>query len=305
VTVESFPVKDLPIRHEMWSKLFDGPRGVMDGTSAGLPLSLSSVSNIATVTECRIALKGFVLEVTGTAELTIPPAVGTPKTYQIGVMYNPADEAAPAGPLSLQAILKTSVSTPVGGAWLPLKEVTRQPSQVLSSAAVSDLQQWVSNPIWRSATTLPPASGAPYGQMIVQNVAGAGVDVMVRTGNPGAETWSSMLRPKWVNLPLAGGIKAYTGYAPRYTLSGGRVHMEGIVERTSGADFADGQLYLVGTLPAILAPDRAVLDFGSRIMQAGSIDARVHIDILGRLTVESPVNCQNIRIDNMSWFPKG
>lgn len=169
---------------------------------------------------------------------------------------------------------------------------------------IFDVRVWAGSPLWRAQSTIPAAAGFRHGQVLVQNVGGA-PDVLVRQGIAGTETWTRLLGPKWVNMTLATGMTAFNAYIPRYTLSGGKVHIEGIVKRTSGGAFTAGS-WLLTTLPIALAPDRPVVALGTRVMESGSIDARVTIDVDGTINLESSLpTATTIRFDNISFFPKG
>lgn len=137
MTTLSYPVNKKNITSAMWSKLL---RRGHQGVDVSFNLSLSSTSNVATISApSRINFMGFELEVTEAHGVTLASvASGSPaKTYVVGLMYDPANEGRdPGGPLSVAAFTKGAVTIPDGGAWWPIWEVTRQPSQTLDQASV-------------------------------------------------------------------------------------------------------------------------------------------------------------------------
>jgi hypothetical protein len=302
MTFSSYPVVGSPIPHLMWRALLSGTDGISDPTTGLLGLTLSSVSDVATVGTGRYTYRGFQLDVTVPHGLTLAPATTTPKTYQIGVMYNPADESLPAGPLSLQGLLKTAITPPSGGSWTPLHEVTRTAATVLSASTATDLRRWAMTPAVRIDTGLPPAAESAWGQVLIQDVGAAGLDVAVRRGGIGAETWKRMLGPSWTNCTLTSGYVALSPESvPRFTISGGLTRFEGAFKRSPAQPFyaSHGTYTNVGAVPIQYAPER-VIAFASIRNDAGMI---VNTD--GKIDLDINEDTTYVRADASTWFPKG
>lgn len=60
----------------------------------------------------------------------------------------------------------------------------------------------------------------------------------------------------WINLPLASGTVAVSGYTPRYRKIGSVVYIEGRCTNVTGS-------FSVGTLPAGFRPNNSIADLGN------------------------------------------
>jgi hypothetical protein len=133
MTTLSYPVEGKNYTSQQFSKI---GRRQHQGVDVSMSLSLSSTSNDATVSTGRCNFMGYELEVSDPHVITLA-AVTSAKTYVIGVMYDPANEGLdPGGPLAIASFTKGAIAIPAGGAWWPIWEVTRQPSQTLNLATV-------------------------------------------------------------------------------------------------------------------------------------------------------------------------
>ena len=117
-----------------------------------------------------------------------------------------------------------------------------------------DLREWQSSLSFRYDPNVPTASTYDYGDKIVQNAGpGRGLDVAVRRGGDGSETWDWMLSRDWSNLSLASGYRTYNGHPPQYRVVGDVLQLRGWVERSNGTTFAN--VYTtVASVPAASAP---------------------------------------------------
>jgi hypothetical protein len=166
MTTESYPIEGVNFTSQQFSKVL---RRQHQGVDTGMSLSLSSTSNDATISTGRCNFVGFELEVTTAHVLTLP-AVTSATTYVIGVLYSPANEDLdPDGPLSIVSGVKGAVSVPSGGAFWPLWEVTRQPSQTLNLATVVSYRVFRYSLLYAAnGVTDPDPAFAQGGQLLVR-----------------------------------------------------------------------------------------------------------------------------------------
>lgn len=312
MTTTSFPIKDVNISHTMWRDLFGATAGIFDPLNEGLGLTLSAVSDVATVATGKYRFRGFDLKVTVAHGLTLAAAVGSPKTHIIGILYTAADEDAADGPLSLTSYL--SGSEPDIDTFAPLYKVVRQPSQTLNLAAVTDLRQWVLPPIFRQGGALPDPADHGYGQILFQNFPESSSlrDVLVRGGGVGTEEWLPLLAPHgagtddFTDISLTSGLSAFSaGTTPYYTRAGGKFILGGSVKLTSGASFAVGQTYTVASFSGANAPRRARNLPVTTAYSGSGPAARVSVSTAGIVTFTTAAATSWFSLDGVDWFPKG
>lgn len=164
MTTTSFPITGDNITHGQWANL----GGVGDGIRKGDPFVLSPTTNDLTVPSgTHIGFRGFLLDVTTDHLLTLP-AVTSDTTYRVAVMYDPANEAAAGGPLSLVAPVVGSEGVPAGGALLPLQDITRRNGVALNASTVQDYRYFNRGALTApTALALPPASFYSKGAHLV------------------------------------------------------------------------------------------------------------------------------------------
>jgi hypothetical protein len=173
---------DTNITGDQWSRLWvrDG------GVDSGMALTLSAVSDTATVSTGVGVWRGFILTVSAAHNLTLP-AVTSAKTYSVGVLFDPANYSTDAGPLSLAVFDKATITIPSGGAFWTLWEVDRLPATVLNASVVRTYRHGRGTPvIWVS--TLPVPSQYTFGQVAITTT-GA---VYVRDAPGGVAAWSQL-----------------------------------------------------------------------------------------------------------------
>lgn len=289
MTTTSYPVVGDNVDHAQWRSLESGVDGLIDTDASTadrerLGLDLSDLGTTAHIKRGRVRVKGFVLQVTAAHDLTLAAAVGSPVVYSVGVMYDPALESNAAGPLYLNAQVKSSQVIPSGGAYRPLYEVTRNPSQVLSQAAVLDLRRYV-GPSLVLADNFPltgydfPAGTQAWraGELMVRRPNSAGTAMeWVRTGTP---TWTAIALPSSV---------AAAGTAPAVSKVNGLSVMRGAWRKADNSDFAvgggTGGAYSLGTLPVGYRPGVAVSFTVDHGFDATATSARVVIQPSGVIT---------------------
>lgn len=316
MTTTSFPLSyveggpDANISHAQWRQLFSRAPGYYDPDENGMNLTLSSTDDTATVSTGKYGFKGFALRVTAAHGLTLAAAVGSAKTYSIGIMYDPAKESDPAGPLYLAAPLKTGIATatPSGGDFETLYEVTRQPSQVLSQAVPIDLRTWAYGAIFRATDATPDPAAYAYGQVLVQtNPTGTFLlDLLVRRGGSDAPYWQSLTAPSWAALSLPSGITATGSTAAQWGRSAGKIELAGLVKRSSGALFVAGTEYTVSTqFGGAYAPHQPRRFFVDSGFNGSGSGARCFVSSAGVVTVRAPYDTDVISLDGVAWHPKG
>lgn len=264
MTTASYPVTGQNITHAMWSDL---GRRHHQGIDTGMTMTLSSTTDIATIAVGRASFMGFELEVTDPHALTLP-AVATTKTYVVGVLYDPADEAATEGPLSLVVGVKGLITVPTGGALWPLYEVTRQPSQTLNLAAV------VSYRALRMTTLYEPSAGVELpDKAFVQ-----GPQMIVRPNgvwvNAGGNTaWASVGGDTGFVTSGFASSAGWSNAGSVYRILNGAVHLHLIATRTGGTltatsagDYSDTAIQ---TIPAAVRSDYLIVGRGN-LTQSGS-----------------------------------
>ncbi len=171
MTTSSFPITGENINHEKWAQLF---RRHHQGVDQGMTLTLSSVSDVATVSTGRAAFFGFMLLVTDPHELVLP-ADSVQRVWTIGIMYDPANEGAADGPLTLIRASKPSLVVPTGGFFMPLWDITRQPSQTLNLATVVSYRNQRASTLFADDGVKNPPTDRMVGPAIV--VRKFGIDV--------------------------------------------------------------------------------------------------------------------------------
>lgn len=313
MTTVSYPLSNTNFTSAQWRQIFDGDNGIIGcdgGGTTSLNLQLSSTDNTATVGLGKVHYRGFVLEVTAGHALTLAAAVGIPRTYTIGVMYDPAAEGT--GPLSLYSAASLNITVPAGGSYMELYQVTRAPSQILSQATRVDLRRYVGPNIMLTANA-PLPTDAPLGTRVwdgtndyvrVRNLSGTGAD------------WSNLTSPTWQAITaVSSGAGATTTsttlsgtQTPRSRLREGQVILTGTFAKTSGDGFANGSNQL-GTLNAAHRPDRTIALSAACEQRNGYNTVRVSIDSAGNVTAFTPSTVADfphwVCLDGLAFTLKG
>ncbi|MGN6245105.1 MAG: hypothetical protein ACTHQ3_15745 [Motilibacteraceae bacterium] len=313
MTTTSYPIVGTNIDHAQWMQLHSRPAGFFDPEHVGwFSITLSSTDDTATIGVGKYQFRGFAIRVTAAHALTLAAAVGSAKTYTIGIMYDPAKEADPAGPLYLAAPVKTAITVPSGGDFCPLWDVTRQPSQVLSQAAIVDRRLW-QYPLAFANANRPAPTDFSFGQVLITTGYPSGVgmlDIHLRSGSTaGSEAWTSLLSPSWQNMALATGLVVpYVSVPPQYARVAGRMELQGAIGRSGGTKFVAGTEYTVGSFSAALAPiqnRRLVVACVGAIAFARVMVYAYNSPTPGRVTLIPSVDCDSIHLDGIYWYPKG
>jgi hypothetical protein len=218
------------------------------------------------------------------------------------VMYDPALETDPAGPLAVYSALKTAITIPSGGSYLPLHEVTRSPSTVLSASTTADLRRYVGPSYTVQAVAALPAD-APVGSSAY---VAATDTVFVRRQNSArtAAEWRALDAPDWQTLNLGASYIAVSGATPRIVKHHGRAYIEGAIAKWNATAFVAGQIYstAAGVIPDGYRPDRVCTVLCSRSITGDSLDARAVVYPDGHIEFTSTADVNSIRFDDGSWF---
>jgi len=118
-----------------------------------------------------------------------------------------------------------------------------------------DLREWQSSLSFRYEASIPTASTYDYGDKIIQSAGdNRGLDVAVRRGGDGSESWDWVLSRPWNDMTLASGYKV-NDQVPQWRVVGDMLQLRGRVTRTSGASFSN--VYTtVASVPASVAPSQ-------------------------------------------------
>jgi hypothetical protein len=306
VTTISWPVKDAPVTHALWREEFAGQDGITDDTGGdAFKITLPGSGDVATIAlGGKYRFRGYTLQVTVAHAVTLAAvSSGSPKTYDVGIKYDPSAEAAAGGPLTVFA-LETGTYAPSGGtAYVILYKVTRSAAQVLSAAAVADLRTW-------AAATYYGAAGShvlsyPVGARLILP---SGLELLrvpkVSGGVVVGTQWRSPNSPIWTALTLASGMTRFNT-APSWARVGNEIILRGALQRSNGADLAGAQVPItLATLPAGLSPDYALHTSASVSFVGDSSAGRLSIDpgsLQISFTPES-TGCKWVDFCSLRWF---
>lgn len=194
MTETSFPVVNKPLSDGQWKTIALGiGQGIID--RGGFPYRLSARSDTAdtvTIDVDRVTKKneaildGFAHQIDAPKVLRIP-AVSKATTYEIGLVYDPAKAETAEGPITLTVWTSPGDYT-VGKSRLVLYTITRQPSQVLTQATLTQYRPRVSPQIVVTTQSHLPRAGT----MLVDAVALArdtGKEWRAHTDDNGNMSW--------------------------------------------------------------------------------------------------------------------
>lgn len=286
MTTTSYPVRDAPITHAMWRETFAGRDGITDDfTGDAFHLTLPNTGDVGTVESGgKYRFRGFTLSVDVDHTVSLPAATSGTKTYDVGVKYDPANEAAVGGPLTIFAAEAGTYSPSGGTAYVVLHRVVRTVGQVLSAAAVDDRRSWTGATYYGSPGAY--AGSYPVGSrlILVSGVELLRVPTFDDAGVVTGTQWRSPNSPAWKTLALASGMTAWVT-TPQYAKVGNELHLRGTVQRTNGQQLAAANVTVtLATLPVAVRPGVLTIwpAAGSHAGEAGA--ARLSVETDGRLT---------------------
>jgi len=114
-----------------------------------------------------------------------------------------------------------------------------------------DFREWQTSLGFQFGTVLPNPARYNYGDKIIQTV-GSALDMGVRRGGTGTETWDMLLGRDWANISMASGYQTFSGDIPRWRVVGDMLQLRGRFERTSHGAF-NNSFTTVGSVPLSLA----------------------------------------------------
>lgn len=298
------------VNEQQWGKL--APRlGVDESVGDGLSASVLTTSDRTVRLGPGFATGWGVHDISDTNVDLQAPIVSSGSRWDTVAIRRTWKVAAVPGFTTFVVVQGTSAKTIAAGLNNQPGVIEDQPIYLIRSAAgqtllqeIFDIRQWASAPIWRLDTTTPSPANYRYGQLLVQPADSQTVDLLIRRGTAGTESWTKILGPEWKNISLAGSFRAVPNFgAFRWTAAGGKIHLEGSAELASGANLSAGTVYTIGSVPAIVAPERT-LNFNCLRERGGvSMEARVAVSTTGAITIVSQVATAYIYFDSVSWFP--
>lgn len=264
----SFPVVEKALTEAQWKTIALGiGQGIID--RGGFPYKLKSrdsVNNTVTIGvdsktgRSEAILDGFAHQIDVDKVLTIP-AVTTTTVYEIGLLYNPLNVAAAQGPVTLTYWTAPGDYTS-GKNRLVLYRITRQPNQVITSAAVEEYRPRLSPQIVVSTESHLPVAGT----MLVDTVA------TVRTTGARWRAHEENGTMSWVELPtgVSGSTYATGGTAIMRWSTG----VGGYVNDPDNALAVSNKRYTDTTANAARDAAIAAIPYSSRFAEGGALIAR-------------------------------
>lgn len=233
MTQRSFPIIEQNVTIDQWKRINGTGDGIVNDLT-GNSFGLSTVTDTATIQAGMFRYDGLVFEVQGSHAFTLP-AVSAATTYQIAIVYTPANEALEdVGPLKMVAGVKGSIATPTAGAVFPVWDIPRTPSTPMSAATVvasTDYRRWACEVelIRQPSNTPNPALRPPLPRgSVLHETTPTGVRTFLRDLVSGSLQWVSVDDPTgWVDCSLAGGKSFMDGVPVQVRREGKKIYIHG------------------------------------------------------------------------------
>lgn len=322
----SFPVPEEPMPAKDWPAVTKGiGNGILD--EGGFPYRLKNLNNATNTAVLQAAdlgdndrksqaiLEGFYHKID--ADMTIElPAVTATTTYYIVLSFDPIRGTEQGVPVKAEVL--TSLDYTERKNYLHLYEVTRQPNQLLTEAAVRMVRPRVAPVmVYASASHMPEPSKTLWGTLAVVHNGREGdnaVIYMAMTGDVEESVngwfWKVIYDPNADDHTFDWSEKADTG---TYTNPGhgfqraigrrGKARkMRGRVSLVSGNAFQPGNDYLIfsGSLDSSDSP-RSAQSFITACGNATPTFANVNLNSAGELVARVSAATYWISLDNVSW----
>lgn len=246
MTQTSYPIVNVNHSASQWRTAQDIGDGIVDdltGTAYGLTVT---GSDTLTISPGRLRVDGIVHDITAAETVTLA-AVSTPTTYLIGVKVDFSQEQSAA-----QMILVAEVKGSTTARIIPLWEVDRSASTVLSASPVRDLRAWASEQVWAGTLAAAPAD-APCGAVLRTSEG-----TLVRRPVSGVMAWATLDATPPTGLTYGVGWEAYSpNPAKAARTADGRIVLSGLAIRTAnapGITLYASNTFLVATLPQGVRP---------------------------------------------------
>lgn len=217
---ESFPVLEKPMSDAQWKTVARAfGSGVLD--ESGNPynlINLNNATNQGTITVDtktgynHAVVSGFYHKMDAPITINIP-AVTSPTTYYIVLMYDPADKAKP-----VKLVRVTALDRRGGKDYLVLWEITRQPNQLLTDATRTKKRPVVVPTIMVDyPSSLPEPSSMLWGTRAFVQVTGQEYRVSFNTWvEIGPHRKEVIAMPGWGTETRTGGIQVVPGSGGRF-----------------------------------------------------------------------------------------
>lgn len=258
----SYPVVHQPMDDEMWQYVTLGVgSGLLD--VGGQPYWLRDLSDVTdtgkltvskTTGTAQAILRGFYHRLNQDMTLKYPP-VSSKTVYHTVLEYDPLRHKEPGGPIRVRVL--TSLDWSGGKHYLPLWDVERNPSQLISKAKVTQRRPKIAptTHVDRPEHLPDPRTqlwGAQcyvrYGDQMGETFIASGESE--ETGGP--TRWDSLDNPPWKNITLA---PAYTAAVPvQHRISRGCIELRGLVRRNNGY-FSTSEPSTIGWISGVNLPD--------------------------------------------------
>lgn len=295
----SYPVVHQPMDDEMWQTVTLGVgSGLLD--VGGRPYWLRDLSDVTdtgrltvstTTGTAQAILRGFYHRLNQDMTLNFPP-VSRKTVYQVVLEYDPLRHKEPGGPIRVRVL--TSLDWSGGKHYLPLWDLERDPSQLLSQAKVTQrrpkitptitVDRWENRPpehtqLWGTRLFLS------HGEQRGREYIAWGADEA--TGGP--TRWEDITNPGWTNISLSGGITQ--GATPAsYRFTGGALEFQGFISRSSA--FPTSSATVIGWVSNATLPPFVTVVAGNNGKQA-NLRSTEGSGGLNTLTVDTPESGTN------------
>lgn len=263
----SYPVVHQPMDDEMWQYVTLGVgSGLLD--VGGRPYWLRDLSDVTdtgkltvstTTGTAQAILRGFYHRLNQDLTLSFPP-VSQKTVYQVVLEYDPLRHKEPGGPIRVRVL--TSLDWSGGKHYLPLWDVERSPSSLLSQAKVTQRRPKISPTIH---VDYPEGMPDPHTQLwgaqcYIRLGRYAGTTYVAagaseETGGP--TRWDNLTNPPWRTISLRGGM-SHGGREASYRIAGGYVEFRGSVRKDSGS-FSTSSPTIIGWTADELPPFRTAV----------------------------------------------
>ena len=314
----SYPVVDQAVSSSMWKWITRGMgSGILgvggrpywlyynedEGTTNSTRTRRLAVSAITGT--ANAVINGFFHQMSEDMILSFPmPSSGT-VTYRVCLTYDPREESAPDGPISVQ-VYDTEPPATFGREHVRLWDLTCRANQLLTDAELQQYRPFVAPSLSLNYSHhLPPAESVLSGTTVHARL--DGVMWLAMQGNESAEDgtpanprWINLSDPEWRDNILNQGYE-YQGFGmrPQTQKVGNTVKVRGVIRLASGGNFQAGERYRVMYLPGGRRPQGSRYMIGAVSTQAGY--ARVEFQPDGSVYVRPSRQAAWISLDNLQF----
>ena len=254
MTQTSYPLVGAALTGAQWRVIQDVGDGVVNDLTGGSYAFAVTGADSGTVGLGQYRIDGVLHEISVAESVTLA-AVSSPTTYLIGLKVDFALENT-VGQIALVSGVKATLLAALTGAQhiVPLFEVDRTASTILSASVVRDLRAWTGDHLMAASVSAAPED-APIGSTL-RTVTG---EEWVRRPSPSGPTWVRVLAAPSTTAQITlttGWVLDPPGAPPEVRIDAlGQIRLSGTCKR-SGATItlSGGTTTLVGTIPAEVRP---------------------------------------------------